>query len=328
MPIPSGPTPDSTGQPLVPSEGALPSFSVVIPTYNRPACLRQCLEAVADLEYPRRLYEVIVVDDGGDLPLKEVVGSTIQGLDVTLLRQTNRGPAAARNLGCSRAGGRFIAFTDDDCRPDPNWLRALAEQFAKTPDDMLGGRVVNALAGNPYATASQHLLSYLYGYYEDRRDGCRFFTSNNLSVPAKRFRNIGGFDAAYLRAAGEDRELCDRWQWLELGMTYAPRAVVYHAHDLNLASYLHQHIRYGMGALDFHECRARRRPIALRAEPPSFYVGLLRHPLRQAEGLSGIGQMVLIGLSQVANAAGFFYAKLSRDRRSTRAPADRIRAER
>lgn len=322
------PQPDSTGQSLVPSELTLPSFSVVIPTYNRPASLRRCLEAVADLDYPRHRYEVIVVDDGGDLPLEEVVGSAIQGLDVLLLQQRNRGPAAARNLGCSRAGGTFIAFTDDDCRPDPNWLRAMAEQFAKTPDDMLGGSVVNALPGNPFATASQQLLSYLYAYYEDRRDGCRFFTSNNLSVPAERFRDIGGFDAAYLRAAGEDRELCDRWQWLGLGMTYAPRAIVHHAHDLTLASYLRQHIRYGIGALDFHECRARRRPVALRPEPPAFYLGLLRYPLREAGGLSGIRQLLLMGLSQVAGASGFFYAKLSRNKRNTRTPAARIRPER
>ena len=52
---------------------------------------------------------------------------------------------------------------------------------------MIGGRTVNALPGNPYSTASQLLIDYLYSYYNADSGQARFFTSNNLAVAAERF---------------------------------------------------------------------------------------------------------------------------------------------
>jgi len=49
---------------------ALPTFSVVIPTYRRPERLVACLRSLAALDYPRDRFEVIVVDDGSGAPVK------------------------------------------------------------------------------------------------------------------------------------------------------------------------------------------------------------------------------------------------------------------
>src|SRR5262245_3238353 len=209
-----------------------PFFSIVIPTYNRPAPLAACLQTCALLDYPRDSFEVIAVDDGGAVSLEGVVARFRGVLSVKLLRQGNAGPAAARNRGVLEAKGEFLAFIDDDCSPAPGWLRALAAQLVESPDCAVGGRTLNVLTHNLYSTASQLLISYLFSYFNGNPRAARFFPSNNLSVRANRFRAIGGFDVTYPRAAAEDRELCDRWLHHGQRMIYAPDAVVYHANDL------------------------------------------------------------------------------------------------
>ena len=87
-------------------------------------------------------------------------------------------------------------------------------------DHMVGGRTINALPDNPYATASQEIIDVVYRYYNAEAGPARFFTSNNLALSAERFRAIGGFDPAF--TTSEDRELCDRWLHHGGALAYAP----------------------------------------------------------------------------------------------------------
>lgn len=116
-----------------------PRFSIVIPTYNRPEQLAVCLQACARLDYPRDCFEVIVVDDGGVEPLDGIVARFHGTLTLKLLQQENTGPAAARNRGASEASGEFLAFTDDDCSPASDWLKALGRHCVASPDCVVGG---------------------------------------------------------------------------------------------------------------------------------------------------------------------------------------------
>jgi cellulose synthase/poly-beta-1,6-N-acetylglucosamine synthase-like glycosyltransferase len=251
--------------------------------------------------------EVIVVDDGSETPPEAVVASFCGQLDVALLRQAHAGPAAARNTGAARAKGEFLAFTDDDCAPAPDWLQILAARFARASDCAVGGRTLNALPDNLYSTASQLLVAYLYTYYNADPDQARFFTSNNLAMPTDRFHTMGGFDTTYTRTAAEDRELCDRWLHHGYRMTYAPEALVYHGHVLTFRTFWWQHFNYGRGAFHFHQARAQRACGRIRLEPLSFYLNLLLYPFSQAQGRRAPLLVALLGVSQVANAVGFLW---------------------
>jgi GT2 family glycosyltransferase len=283
-----------------------PFFSIVIPTYGRPGQLTACLAALARLHYPRKRFEVIVADDGSEVLPEAMIAPFCDRLNVTLLRQQHAGPALARNTGAARAKGRFLAFTDDDCTPAPDWLLVLAARFAATPDAAIGGHTLNALPDNPYSTASQLLIEYLYTYYNADPTRAGFLTSNNLALPAERFRAVGGFDAT-LRRASEDRELCDRWLSHGYGMVYAPEALVYHAHALTLRTFWRQHFNYGRGAFYFHWARARRGQTRVRVEPLTFYLSLLRYPSLQVQNRQALLLAALLMVAQVANAAGFFW---------------------
>ena len=285
-------------------------FSVIIPTHARPCQLAGCLESLTLLQPPASGFEVIVVDDGSPQPLDEVVKPYRDRLDLTLVRQSNGGPASARNTGAGMARGRFLAFTDDDCRPAPDWLTALARRFEQTPQNLIGGRTVNQLTRNPYSTASQILIDVVYAFYNRDPEAPRFFASNNMAAPADLFRQAGGFDnEGFPLVAAEDRDFCDRWLRKGYRMTYAPEAVVLHAHDLTLLSYCRQHFTYGRGALCFDRV-IRARNSGRKRDDTGFHARLpqhLRAPLRQLSFGQVLCVLPLIAVSQAAAAAGFYY---------------------
>jgi GT2 family glycosyltransferase len=228
-----------------------------------------------------------------------------RGFDFTLVAQRNGGPAKARNTGAARARGDLLVFTDDDCLPQADWLTRMAAAHRRTPEAALGGRCVNALAGNPYSSASQMLVDYLYAYDDGRPGGARFFTSNNFAVPAASFTALGGFDTRFPTAAGEDRDFCARWRHAGQALLHVPDAVVAHAHELDLQRFWIQHRNYGRAAYQFHRIRAERLQEPFRVEPLGFYLGLLRYPWRRVAVSRALPLSALLFLSQLANARGF-----------------------
>ncbi len=278
-------------------------FSIIIPTYNRPQQLALCLESLAQLEYPRDRFEVIVMDDGSHQPLDSAVAPFLDLLDINLQRQENAGPAAARNHAAQLANGKYLAFTDDDCRPATDWLTSLETCLSTAPDHIIGGQTINALPDNPYSTTSQNIISMGYDHYNAVRDQARFFASNNMTVPADRFRELNGFDESF--TTSEDREFCDRWLHQGYQMTYAPEVVIYHAHPMSLKSFWKQHFSYGQGAYRFHKTRAEKGWGNFKIEE-NYYLNLLRYPFVNGQGYKGLSLTAVLFVSQVANAAGFF----------------------
>ena len=301
------------------SMSSVPLFSVVVPTYNRPERLASCLAALVEQDYLRDRIEVVIVDDGSPMPMDSVVNPFESKLSVTLIRQKNAGPAAARNAGAKQAKGTLLAFTDDDCMPSTDWLSGFADRLRQTPDAMVGGRSLNALPNNSYSTASQALIDYLYSYYggsersaAEPSDGEQmvFFASNNIAMARENYLSVGGFDTSFPLAAAEDRELCDRWQHQGLPMVYAPEVTIRHAHHLSLQSFWKQHFGYGRGAFCFHQVRSQRNEEPIRVEPVKFYTDLLTYPLSRKDVKSPLFVSGLFFLSQVATTAGFFWERM------------------
>ena len=288
-----------------------PFFSIVIPSYNRPEKLANCLNAIAFLDYPRDRFEVIVVDDGSKTSLDRVIAPLQNKIQLRLFRQENAGPAAARNRGAKEAQGEFLAFTDDDCQPVADWLSNFAASLATAPTAMIGGKIINALANNLFSTASQELINYLYEYYNPAKEKKAFFASNNIAMPKAGFDSLGGFDVSFPLAAAEDRDFCDRWK-ASYPMVYAPQAQIKHYHHLNIRTFWRQHFGYGRGAFCFHQLRAQRGPKKIEVEPLSFYFDLLCYPFSQDAKQPHILLSSLFFLSQVANVAGFFWERFNR----------------
>lgn len=282
--------------------------AIVIASYNRPAELRTCLETLAQLDGgPVR---TIVVDDGSDAPLAPVCAA-FDGVEC--IRQANAGPGQARNTGVQAAeGAELVCFTDDDCRPRPDWLDRLVVAQGGAAQRLVGGRIENALHRNVYSAASQSLSSYLYDFYQSRGSAMTFFTTNNLCFRREDFLAVGGFGD--FAVASEDRDLSLRWSAAGGTLLYESAAVVDHAHALDLASFWRQHAGYGRGLRDLHKAMDTRDDTRAKLEGAGFYLGMLGYPLRRP-GHKRLGQSALIGLSQVAMIAGYGAARIRERRR-------------
>ena len=281
-----------------------PAVSIVIPTFARPASLRRCLDGIARVDHATFSFEVIVADDGGPEPLDALVAAYADALDIRLIRQSRAGPAAARNAGVAVARGRLLAFVDDDCVPAPDWLGAFVRESERDDRRLLGGRVENALPGNPYSTASEQITQFVYEYNRGAQAREPFFTTNNMALAADLFRAVGGFATSIPSATAEDKEFCDRWRAHGLTLAHVPAAVVRHAHELTFARFVRQHFEYGRGILTYRMIRRRRSASRLVPEPLRFYTGLILSPMRQPPSVGRWRLVALLIAAQLATVCG------------------------
>jgi GT2 family glycosyltransferase len=275
-------------------------WSVIIPTRGRPEQLRRCLESLARVEWPAEDFEVLVVDDGGDLAEHDL-------RNARLIRQEHAGPAAARNRGAYEAANERLAFVDDDCTVAPGWLAGFARALDEHPGAAAGGRVVNGLPGNLFSTATETMIAYMYEASDQR-----FVTSNNLAVPRARFLELGGFDERFPLAAAEDRDFSQRWLASGAEIVTADDAVVEHAHELSLRGFVRQHFAYGRGAYLYRarDTQTRKRPAS------AFYRDLVTEPLR-SRSPRALRLSAALAVSQAATFAGYAVEAVSRYGRTT-----------
>jgi GT2 family glycosyltransferase len=288
-------------------------ISVVIPTLDRPGPLSACLTALA-VGFPPDA-ETIVIADGGKQDLSAVVAPFVQPLRLRLFKTANCGPAAARNRGIEHARGEVIAFTDDDCRPQPGWLETLAAGVAIDPPFGVGGSTINGLPANAYADAAQLVLNLLSRYDRDLVHCERLLPSNNLAFPREALRQIGGFNEEFRTA--EDRELCRRWAAAGFGLGRVPVAVVEHAPELDFTGFVRKFFAYGRGASKFHQSGGNpglRESMYFHLRLPA----LLVPELRRRGLVRGAAITALLILWEIANLAGFIADKI----RPARTPGD------
>lgn len=229
-----------------------PSVSVVVPVFNGEETIGACLQSL--LNQTRPPHEVIVVDNGStDRTIETIKGFSQehQGLNLVLVSESVKGPAACRNRGVALSQSEIICFTDADCVPDSDWTRDVAEAFSVSD--------VGAVAGNLYgykpSGVIQEFLSLytLRGLADDRifqqytlTEGG--FATANLSVRRKVFDEAGGFDQSM--RYGEDHDLCVRIMEQGHKLRYVPNAVVYHIHRNSLKGFVRQSFFTGMAQAD------------------------------------------------------------------------------
>jgi GT2 family glycosyltransferase len=198
---------------------SVPEVSVVVPSHARPARLAALLDALAAQTLPAERWEVVVVhDDAGDV----VSGHPLPALREVRIPAHERGPARQRNRGWRMARAPLIAFTDDDCRPEPAWLEELLAAAGAHP----GAIVQGATAPDPLelaAFASPHARSISVD------PPGHFAQTCNILYPRALLEAVGGFDERFPAPAGEDTDLALRARAAGAPYVGAPAARVFHA---------------------------------------------------------------------------------------------------
>ncbi len=176
-------------------------ISVIIPTYNRCQSIKDTLSSLLTQEGNGNFdYEVIIVDNNSKDNTKVIIDSFTPKFSKNLryIFEPRQGKSYAMNSAISVASGDIIAFTDDDCLPEKDWLRNIAEKFKKNSnlDCVLGEAIMS--------------------------DGTKMYDDNNplrgngLNMAIRRgvFDNLGFFDvflgAGSIGYSGEDTEFIYR----------------------------------------------------------------------------------------------------------------------
>ncbi|HVW81465.1 MAG TPA: glycosyltransferase [Mycobacteriales bacterium] len=194
--------------------------AVVVPTHCRAGLLGRLLAGL-EAQLDSAEFELVVVDDASTdetIAVLEALAAR-SPLTVRVLRQQrNRGPAAARNLGWQATSATAIAFTDDDCAPEPGWLRGLLDGLETA--DIAQGRTI------PEAEEIDRLGPFSRTLSVGSEDG--FYQTCNIAYRREVLERLGGFDEAFRFPAGEDTDLA--WRARESGATtvFCHDAVVRH----------------------------------------------------------------------------------------------------
>jgi glycosyltransferase involved in cell wall biosynthesis len=190
------------------------------------------------LNYPD--YEVIVVDDGSKDATPEIAR---RFPSVRYVRQENQGLSAARNTGIAAAKGEIVAFTDDDCRADEDWLYYLAGDLLRGDFVGIGGH--NFLPPEDSCVAAAVLVSpggpahvMLTDTEAEHIPGC------NMAFYKWALDEIGGFDPIY-RKAGDDVDVCWRLQERNYRIGFSAAGFVWHYRRSTVKAYLKQQTGYG-----------------------------------------------------------------------------------
>jgi glycosyltransferase involved in cell wall biosynthesis len=279
-------------------------ISVIIPTFNRPQELQNCLASLKNQTLNPAYWEVVVINDGG-CDVKLLVQSF--GYQFRCADQKNSGPAKARNNGVAISSGQILAFLDDDCRAHPDWLAQIYQLSRE--GYLIGGKVYNAFTNNLFSEGSQVLLDFLYQNQLNTIN--MFFTSNNFSLLKVDFEKYGGFSEAFQTSAGEDREFCVRLHNMGMKMDFQPSIKVDHFHELNYSKFRRLHLKYGRAAFVYQEI-IRAQGIDINHQPRlNFYLKMFRFPFSLLEYrlLKQIKLCVVLFVSQMYVAMGYFQTK-------------------
>ncbi|WP_181008495.1 glycosyltransferase [Sphingomonas montanisoli] len=176
-----------------------PRLSILIPVWNGENQINLCLDAIAAQTIDPGLIEVIVVDNGSTDGTADVVR---RYPFATLLSEPRPGSYRARNTGLDHVRGTYIAFTDADCIPHPDWAeKALAAIEAHPEAGIVAGKVELFRLSDADSTtcAAYDGLFNLNQEYYARAGHC---ATANWTSPAVLIRELGGFNAE-LKSSGD-----------------------------------------------------------------------------------------------------------------------------
>jgi glycosyltransferase involved in cell wall biosynthesis len=268
-----------------------PAVSVVVPTHARVALLERCLRALLAQTLDAAAYEILVVDDADDEPTRRLVTRLAgragpQGPVVRyLVNDRASGPAASRNLGWREARAPVVAFTDDDCVPDPGWLRGGVAAF---------GDGVAAVSGQIAVPLREPPTDY---ERNTAQLSAATFATANCFCRRDALESTGGFDERYEAAWREDSDLQFALEQRGFAISHAARAVV--VHPVRPAPWcvsVRQQRKSMFNALLYKKFPERYRA-QIQARPPLRYYATLGALLLGAALLRRSGKLALAPLA-------------------------------
>lgn len=232
----------------------LPMVSVVVPIYNGEADLPDLISCLVSQTYPQDRVEYFLVDNNSSDRTGKILkqAAEIHPIQICPLQETKiQSSYAARNTGIRAAVGEILAFTDADCRPQPQWLKSLIQPFSNQEvviaigeiTGLPGKTLLEQHAAKQETLSQKHTLAHPF---------CAYGQTANLAIRHSALEKVGLF-RPYLTTGG-DADICWRILKTNIGRwEFVPEAVVQHRHRATFAELSSQWRRYGRSNRYLHE---------------------------------------------------------------------------
>ena len=209
------------------------NITVAIPTLDRPTALRRCLEGL--FQGSVLPGEVLIINQGLYSDVEQVLQNFRLQHSIPLihLAQPPRGLSAARNLASTQAHCHVIAFTDDDCVPDAEWLAHIERILISAPKaDGVTGSILT-LPGEPSGLFPVSIRTTRKSMtFQGRSLPWHVGSGGNFAIRRNWLHGIRGYDerlgAGSPGKAAEDTDLFYRLLKTGALIRYEPEVVVYH----------------------------------------------------------------------------------------------------
>ncbi len=282
---------------MVQRPGALEAveLTVVVPSRDRPLRLRWLLNALAEQQADFE-WEVVVVHDSRGPETEALLRShPLPQLRHITMAPATSGPGPKRDAGWRAARAPLIAFTDDDCIPDPGWLRAGVAAFedccCRDGEDGEGAGPVMGVWGRIVVP-----LPPVPTDYERNAAGLEVAEAATANCFYRRatLAAVGGFDERFTLAWREDSDLF--LTLLERGarLVHAPDAIVVHpVRPARWGISLSQQRKSEFNALLYKKHPALYRRL-IQPSPPWHYYRIVAALLSAIAGIVGRRPRVLL----------------------------------
>jgi GT2 family glycosyltransferase/glycosyltransferase involved in cell wall biosynthesis len=222
--------------------GAQPTVTLIIVNYKGADDTIQCLRGIRALDWPAEALRVVVVDNASGGDDAERIAAADPDVKV-IASKRNLGFAGGCNLGARKASTDYLAFINNDARPDPQFLRAATAVLADPAVAAVAAKVLDwqgervDYVGSALSWYGQgfklHVGEKDDGRFDDERD-VLFGTGSALVVRRTAFEAVGGFDERYFMFF-EDVDLGWRLWLAGHRVRYVPRALVFHRHHASMS---------------------------------------------------------------------------------------------
>ena len=231
-------------------------ISIITPCYNRANELLNLLESLADQTIDKNLFELIICDDGSTDSTSKLINNWQKKnfFKIKYLKQENKGPGAARNLGLENSDGDLIAFIDSDCEADINWLDIIYRSYKKNNFDACGGpdgskeNFTILQKAIDYSMTSFLTTGGMRGH--SKKMIATFYPrTHNMAVKKSLYLKIGGFGS--LRH-GQDIEFSNRMIRSGAYVKFLKDAIVYHRRRTSLKQFFKQVFNWGVARINLY----------------------------------------------------------------------------
>ena len=249
------------------------SYSFIIPVYNRPDEVNELLASLCEQTY--QAFDVHIVEDGSDVPCKEVCDRYAERLSLHYYVKENGGPGAARNYGAERATGDYLIVLDSDVVLPRSYLAAVDAELKDDACDAFGGPD----CAHPDFTPVQKAISYSMtsffttgGIRGGKKKMDKFYPrSFNMGIRRAVYDELGGFSKMRF---GEDIDFS--YRIVEAGYTSRlfPSAWVWHKRRTDFDKFFKQVFNSGIARINLE----KRHPGTIKLVhllPMVFTVGVI-----------------------------------------------------